>query len=126
MYRKDSCLFKTLGNIPECKLIFIICRRDGNETTEASLSIFGLTPSISVDLLSIWILVRLMSGTLKCIFSGFLEFMNSFSTSALRSLKGRLSFSQSVTDFCKIQIHLIDTVGQTVQLRELYLRDISR
>ena len=34
----------------------------------------------------------LMSGTLKCIFSGFLELMNSFSTSALRSLKGRLSF----------------------------------
>ena len=34
----------------------------------------------------------LMSGALKCIFSGFLELMNSFTTSAMRSLKGRLSF----------------------------------
>ena len=28
----------------------------------------------------------LMSGTLKCIFSGFLELINSFSTSAMRGL----------------------------------------
>ena len=33
----------------------------------------------------------LMSGTLKCIFSGFFEFMNSFNMSALWSLKDRLS-----------------------------------
>ena len=43
----------------------------------------------------------LMSGTLKCIFSGFLELMNSTSTSAMRSLKGRLSFISLSLTFAK-------------------------
>ena len=58
----------------------------------------GLIPSIPVDLPAArafnmdFSSSDLMTGTLKCIFSGFLELINSFSTSALRSLKGRLSF----------------------------------
>ena len=81
-----------------CRLIFIICRRDGNKTSEGRLTIFALIPSILVDLLGSrdfnmdFSSSDLMSGTLNCIFSDFLELMNSFSTSALRSLKGRLSF----------------------------------
>ena len=90
-----------------CRLIFIICRRDGNKTSEARLSIFGLIPSIPVDLLGSrdfnmdFISSDLMNGTLKCIFPGFLELMNSFSTSALRSLKGRLSFISLSLIFAK-------------------------
>ena len=55
----------------------------------------------------------LMSGTLKCIFSGFLELMNSFSTSAIQSLKGRLSFiSMSLTSAAKYKfISLIISRG---------------
>ena len=60
-----------------CRLIFIICRRDGNKTSEARLRIFGVSPSIPVDLLGSrdfnmdFSSSDLMSGTLKCIFSGF-------------------------------------------------------
>ena len=43
----------------------------------------------------------LMSGTLQFIFSGFLELMNSFSASALRSLKGRLSSISLSLTFAK-------------------------
>ena len=70
----------------------IICLRDDNKTSEARLSIFGLIPSIPVGLLGSkdfnmdFRSSDLMSGTLKSIFSGFLELMNSFSTSAMRSL----------------------------------------
>ena len=69
-----------------CRLIFINCRRNGNKTSEARLSIFGLIPSIPVALLRSrdfnvdFSSSDLMSDTLKCIFSGILELMNSFSS----------------------------------------------
>ena len=81
--------FKISGNNPVRRLILIICSRDGNKALEASLNIYGLIPSIPVDLLGSrdfnmdFNSSDLMSGTLKCIFSGFLELMNSFNTSAL-------------------------------------------
>ena len=95
-----------------CRLIFIICRRDGNKTSGVRLSIVGLILSIPVDFIPVDLLGSrdfkmdfsssdLMSGTLKCIFSGFVELMNSFSTSALRSLKGRLSFISLSLTFAK-------------------------
>ena len=46
----------------------------------------------------------LMSGTLKCIFSGFLELMNS--TSAMRSLKGHLSVISLSLTFDRVMISL--------------------
>ena len=107
MYRKDS--FQISGNMPVCRLLFIICRRDGNKTSEARLSIFRLIPSIPEDLQGSrdfnmdFSSSDFMSGRLKNIFSGFLELMNSFSTctSALRSLKGRLSFISLSLTFAK-------------------------
>ena len=100
--------FKTAGNTPVCRLIFIIYRRYGNKMSESRLSIFGqLIPSVPVDLIGSrdfnmdFSSSDLMSGTLKCIFSDFLELMNSFSTSALRSLKGRLSFISLSLTFAK-------------------------
>ena len=68
---------------PACRLILITCRRNGNKTSEASLSIFGLIPSTPVDLLGSkdfkmdFNSSDFMSGTWKCIFSGFIELMNS-------------------------------------------------
>ena len=62
-----------------CRLIFIICRRDGNKSSEARLSTFGLIPSIRVDLLGSrdfnvdFSSSDLMSGTLKCIFLAHLS-----------------------------------------------------
>ena len=87
--------FKTSGNTPVCRLIFIISRRDGNKTSEARLSIFGLIPSIPVDLLGFQ-LVRFDEWYIK-----INKLMNSFSTSALRSLKGRLSFISLSLTFAK-------------------------
>ena len=106
MKRKDSSLFLKSENTPVCRLILIICSRDGNK---ACLSICGLIPSIPVDLLGSRDFnvdlnsSDLMSGTLKYIFSGFLELMNSFNTSALWSLKGHLSVISLLLIFAKYQ-----------------------
>ena len=72
--------FKTAGNTPVCRLIFIIYRRYGNKMSESRLRIFGqLIPSIPVDLIGSrdfnmdFSSSDLMSGTVKCIFFWFLR-----------------------------------------------------
>ena len=76
----------------------------------AIIPFFWLIRSIPVDSLGSRVFDMdfsssdLMSGTLKCIFSGFLELMNSFSTSALRLLNGRLSFVSLSLTFAKYKI----------------------
>ena len=75
----------------------------------------------------------LMSGTLKCIFSGFLELMNSFNTSALCSLKGRLSLSSLSLIIAKYKFissvifsRFVSALCQSVELRAVYLPEIFR
>ena len=65
-----------------CRLILIICSRDElKHFGTDSVYTCGLIGSrdFSIDFSS----SDLMSGSLKCIFSGFFELMNSFNTSAL-------------------------------------------
>ena len=75
----------------------------------------------------------LMSGALKCIFSGFVELMNSFNTPALKSRKDRLSFISLSLTFAKyefissiISSGWLSSLGQSVELRAVYLPEIFR
>ena len=51
---------------------------------------------------------ELMSGTLKCIFFWFLRINEFLQYVGIAITEGSFIFYQSVTDFCKIQIHLTD------------------
>ena len=113
---KTLASFKISGNTPICRLILIICSRNGIKASEASLSIFGLIPSIPVDLLGSrdfnmdFNSSDLMSGTLEMYIFRFesLRIDEFFHYVSIVITKGSFISYQSVTDLCKIRIHLID------------------